>query len=412
MKIKKLLFGSAMVLLAMGAVACRKGCTDPEAFNYDPKAKRDDGSCLIEYPADTSLVYVTQDITINTTWTADKTYILTKRIAVTDGATLTIDPGTIIKGEAGTGVNATSLIITRGSKIMAQGTASQPIIFTSIVDEIQPGEIKSPNLPVDLDGLWGGLLILGNAQISADAPSAQIEGIPVSDPNGLYGGDNDEDNSGILEYVSIRHGGANIGATNEINGLTLGGVGSGTVINHIEIIANLDDGIEWFGGTVNVSDVVVWNAGDDAIDTDQSWGGTLDNFAVINPANSALELDGPEGPDGTVERKHIIQNGTVKAEDLIVSIVDNDPNSWVDLLNIYFFDLSSGQTFDEIPTEYTCLFENLQVTIPDDAVIEDFFLDGSAAFVTEVAEGANTVGFDNSEFVGWSWTYLEGALDF
>ena len=121
-----------------------------------------------------------------------------------------------------------------------------------------------------------------------DVSEVQIEGIPSSDANGLYGGNNDEDNSGVMTYISIRHGGANIGEGNEINGLTLGCVGSGTVISNIEVVANQDDGIEWFGGTVNVSNAVVWNAGDDAIDTDQAWAGTLDNFVVVTPSKNFL----------------------------------------------------------------------------------------------------------------------------
>ena len=90
-------------------------------------------------------------------------------------------------------------------------------------------------------------------------------------------------------------GGANIGEGNEINGLTLGGVGSGTVIENIEIVSNQDDGIEWFGGAVSITNAVVWNTGDDAIDTDQAWSGTLDNFVVINPGDECFELDGGEG---------------------------------------------------------------------------------------------------------------------
>src|SRR5690606_31742676 len=131
---------------------------------------------------------VTGNITTSTTWETGKIYVLKSRIAVTNGATLTIQPGTIVKGEVGTGANATALIIARGAKLMAEGTASQPIIFTSIADEIQPGQIASPNMDPTMNGLWGGLLILGNAPISADAQAVQIEGIPASDPNGLYGG--------------------------------------------------------------------------------------------------------------------------------------------------------------------------------------------------------------------------------
>jgi hypothetical protein len=127
-------------------------------------------------------------------------------------------------------------LIARGGKLMAEGTASMPIIFTSVADEIIPADIlagnfASPNLDPTVNGLWGGVIILGRAPISAsntngDVDEVQIEGIPTSDPNGLYGGINTHDNSGTLSYISIRHGGANIGSGNEINGLTLGGVGN------------------------------------------------------------------------------------------------------------------------------------------------------------------------------------------
>ncbi len=202
-------------------------------------------------------------ITEDTFWNADSIYQLSGRVTVTNGATLTIEPGTIIKGKPGSGANASALVIARGAKLIAEGTEDAPIIFTSTADnisieDIEAGVFSSPNLNPTINGLWGGVIILGNAPISAsndvgDVSQVQIEGIPTSDPNGLYGGDNPTDNSGVLRYVSIRHGGANIGSGNEINGLTLGGVGSGTVIDNIEIVANQDDGIEFFGGAVNAA---------------------------------------------------------------------------------------------------------------------------------------------------------------
>ena len=242
-------------------------------------------------------VLVESNITSDVTWSSDSVYVLAGRIAVESGATLTIEAGTIIKGEAGTGANATALIVAQGGTLNAAGTASAPIIMTSIADEIRPGSVDSPNLSDDVDGLWGGLIVLGNARISidGDGTSTNIEGIPSTDSNGLYGGTADDDNSGTIQYVSIRHGGSNIGEGNEINGITFGGVGSGTTVDHVEVIANQDDGIEWFGGTVSVSHALVWNNGDDAIDTDQAWAGTLDNFIIINPGDKGFELDGPEG---------------------------------------------------------------------------------------------------------------------
>jgi hypothetical protein len=372
-------------------------------FLFSACSKDDDDPTPTPTPSDG--IKVTANIDQNTTWETGNVYILGARVAVLSGVTLTIEPGVIIKGEAGTGANATALIIARGGKIMAEGNENQPIIFTSVADEIEPGMVASPNLDPDLNGLWGGLIVLGNAPISADASPAQIEGIPPSDQNGLYGGNNGADNSGVIRYVSIRHGGANIGEGNEINGLTLGGVGNETVIENVEIVSNQDDGIEWFGGTVNVKNAIVWNTGDDAIDTDQSWGGTLDNFIVVNPGDECFELDGPEG---SMEATHTIKNGTVYAGDA-EGLVDLDDNSLVDMMNIYFFGLAEGQDFDLVPAGLSA--SDLEATIPDGFSVTDFFIEGSDAFVTEVNEGANTVGADVSKFQNWSWAAVSGALD-
>ncbi len=358
-------------------------------------------------------ISVTGNITANTTWLTGKVYILESRIAVTSGVTLTIQPGVVVKGEAGTGSNATALLIARGGKLDAQGTATSPIIFTSISDDILPGQITSPNLSPDLDGLWGGLIILGNAPISASASPKQIEGIPPSDQNGLYGGTTAADNSGTIKYVSIRHGGANIGEGNEINGLTLGGVGSATVIENIEVIANQDDGIEWFGGTVSVKNAIVWNAGDDAIDTDQSWAGTLDNFIVVNPFDKCFELDGPEGSMAT---KHIIKNGNVKAGNAIglvdIDNANNTADSYLDFMNIYFYSVKLPQTFDGLPkyASYPFTFSDFQITLPSGTVITDFFKGGSDVYATAVALNANTKGADKTKFAAtWSWAAAAGA---
>lgn len=352
-------------------------------------------------------VTVSANITSNTTWTTGKVYTLAARVAVVDGVTLTIEPGVIVKGQAGTGANATALIIARGAKLMAKGTATSPIIFTSVADEIKPGEINSPNLDPSLNGLWGGLLVLGKAPISADAESVQIEGIPASDPNGLYGGTDPNDNSGEITYISIRHGGANIGEGNEINGLTLGGVGSGTIIENVEIVANQDDGIEWFGGNVDVKNALVWNTGDDAIDTDQSWGGTLDNFIVVNPGDECFELDGPEG---SMKDEHTLMNGTVYAGSAS-GLVDNDANSRFTMEKVFFFGLEAGQDFDEMPVapDGFVSLANLEAEIPAGEAVTDYFKDGSDAFVTEKTVSTKTVGADVSAF-GWTWASQSGAL--
>ena len=211
-------------------------------------------------------------ITEDETWEAENIYVLDGKVIVSEGVTLTIEAGTIIKGEEGQETLASALVVDQGGTLMAEGTPSSPIIFTSVLDGIEPGETTGTLTTADT-GLWGGVIVLGNAPISVngDIETAQIEGLPADEDYGQYGGNDPADNSGSLKYISIRHGGITIGQDNEINGLTLGGVGSGTTVDHIEVVANQDDGIEWFGGTVNVTNALVWSQGDDGFDADQAW---------------------------------------------------------------------------------------------------------------------------------------------
>ena len=253
---------------------------------------------------------ITGYISSDMTWYSDTVYTMVGKVVVDSGVTLTIQPGTLIKAEDGQGSLSTALIIARGGMINAQGTADSPIVFTSIYD-------INGNLDETDQGMWGGIVILGNAPISADAVTANIEGIPVNEGYGLYGGDDQTDNSGILKYVSIRHAGTLLGGGNELNGLTLGGVGRGTTIDHIEVVANLDDGIEFFGGCVDASNLLVWAQGDDAFDVDQGWFGTVTNYVGIEGLDSdhALELDGGEG---NTNPAFALEKGTFISSDNLV----------------------------------------------------------------------------------------------
>ncbi len=217
-----------------------------------------------------------------TTWYARNTYILNGKIFVNDGQTLTIEAGTVIKGQTGQAEAASALIVARGGKIIANGTESNPIIFTALADDVN----RTDDLPKNQRGLWGGVILLGNAFINHASGQTTIEGIPATatEYRSQYGVGTEavtgkvwaQDNThsaGELSYVSIRHGGTNIGAGNEINGLTMGGVGSGTKIHHIEVYGNDDDGFEWFGGTVNTSYLASMLNQDDAFDWDFGWRG-------------------------------------------------------------------------------------------------------------------------------------------
>ena len=225
------------------------------------------------------------------TWTPNNIYVLEGFVFVGTGQTLNIDAGTIIQGKAGTGANASALIVARGGVINAIGTAAAPIIFT--YDGDNGGSSASDR------GKWGGLILLGAAGLNSTPGETQIEGIPTSETRGLYGGTDNADNSGTLRYVSIRHGGSNIGNDNEINGLTLGGVGSGTTLEYIEIVANKDDGIEWFGGTANAKYLIAAYCGDDALDYDEGYRGK-NQFIIIHQDPATYSADrGGEHDGGT-----------------------------------------------------------------------------------------------------------------
>lgn len=245
---------------------------------------------------------------------ADTVYVIDRFAYVDSGDVLTIQPGTIIKANTGNGANASALIIARGGKINAVGTASKPIIFTSIEDDIQPGENLS-TLSTDSKGLWGGIIILGRAPVSVGDGDTEgvIEGVPSIYSFSKYGGDDEMDNSGRMEFVSIRYTGTELITDQEIQGLTLGGVGSGTIISNIEIISSDDDGVEFFGGTVSVSNFLIAYQSDDAVDLDQNYSGTMSNFLVfVNNAaagNDANEHDGPENVTYT-EGLYTLMNST------------------------------------------------------------------------------------------------------
>lgn len=244
-------------------------------------------------------------------WTADNEYLLDGMVFVEDGAELWIEPGTVIKAEDGTGNNASGLVISQGGKIFAEGTAENPIIFTSKYDD--------GSLSYQDRGLWGGIVILGYAPTN-NATVRQVEGINEivgeGDNRANYGGDNPEDSSGVMRYVSIRHTGIAVGdqAGNEIQGLTLAGVGNKTVIEYIESFASDDDGYEFFGGTVNTRYMISAFAADDGFDWDEGFSGKGQFWFVIQGEDAAgrlAEMDGAIGDEqGEPYAKPVIANAT------------------------------------------------------------------------------------------------------
>lgn len=249
------------------------------------------------------------------TWKSGHEYILDGLVFVNDGQTLVIEAGTVIKARTGQGANASALIVARGGKMIAEGTASEPIIFTVEGDDLEG------SVPGHTQGLWGGVILLGNAPVLSESGEAFIEGIPLTEPRGVYGGADPNDNSGILKYVSIRHSGTNLGEGNEINGLTLGGVGSNTQISYVEVIANADDGFEFFGGTVNCHHLIASYCDDDAFDFDRGYSGNVQFLYAIQSTyrgDNLCEHDGLTQNDRPViANATLIGRGTLGDEALI-----------------------------------------------------------------------------------------------
>jgi len=276
---------------------------------------------------------VNGDIVVDTTWgAANCPIIMDGVIFVRDGATLTIDQGCVVRGQprtaavqAGSTVGTPgALVVTQTGRIDAQGTQVNPIIFTtaatdndndgvadgrgvpcpSCADAWNAGDtflddtpLAAPLAPLDANGdanvsLWGGVVVLGEAPTNLDdgcgvgkgkctVEGLTIPGFPVA--QATYGGIFPHDSSGILRFISIRHAGDEIGNGNELNGISLGGVGDGTIFENIEVYANFDDGIEWFGGTVNGRNLHVLFAGDDQFDLDQGYTGVNQFMFAVMP---------------------------------------------------------------------------------------------------------------------------------
>ncbi|MBI5433818.1 MAG: hypothetical protein HZA52_13380 [Planctomycetes bacterium] len=248
-------------------------------------------------------VLVTADISTSTTWTATNTYNLQQQIYVLPGASLTIEAGTLVQSDTGIGG---SLAVCKGAQIFVQGTKAKPVTFTSKADTLTAWHVGANE--------WGNLTIMGDAYISENAVGtntpapnaanyAPMEGLVAAFPGDtkvLYGGGNDDDDSGTISYASFRYGGKVIGLNNELNGLSLGGIGRNTDIHHVEVMNNVDDGIEIWGGTVNLEYFSIWNVGDDSLDIDQGWRGKA-QFGLIVQGYSAVAAQGSGVGDNALE---------------------------------------------------------------------------------------------------------------
>ena len=260
---KKLL----LIILAFGVFSC--------------ETELGGGEGVIGVPTTTTL---SGNINTTTTLTSDKVWTLKGYVYVTDGAKLIIQPGTTIISDV---AEKGALCIERGAQIIAEGTATKPIIFTSgkAVGERSPGD-------------WGGIIILGKAKTNRSSEPTIEGGIGRA-----FGGTNDTDNSGVLKYVRIEYAGIAAMPNSEINALTLGGVGSGTVIENVQTVYANDDAFEFFGGTVNAKNLYAYATADDDFDFDFGYTGTITNgvakrdpqFVDSGDAGNGVECDN----DGT-----------------------------------------------------------------------------------------------------------------
>jgi hypothetical protein len=350
-----------------------QGASCPDVYADRPMGKK-------TIPVDEEGNITVDTLTSDTVWGLDGRYF------VKEGETLTIEPCTLIEGKKDPGFG--SLFVPRGAKIHAVGTADAPIVFTNAEHEYA----EAP---------WGGLVILGNAPIADTGGETEkaYEGI-ADEPRVVYGGDDAEDNSGEIAYVRIEFGGEVIANNKEINGLTLGGVGSGTKIHHVMVKDQADDCFEWFGGTVSATHLICQNSGDDMFDADEGYRGTLQYifgrnlfegssdspngfefdgnnleatsteskrslFHVSNATICGLNAAGTYGSYGAVLRKNLVE-GTSIMNTIVTGFdfgldtrdsVGTNEAPIVSLTSSYFFDQLQADTGEDAETDEDNAFD-------------------------------------------------------
>ena len=276
-------------------------------------------------------VIVTADITTSTTWTANNFYDLQAQVYVRSGATLTIEPGTVIASSPGFDG---ALVVTKTGAIMALGTREKPVVFTSTADRAT-WQNNNPETGAwrEAANEWGNVTIMGDAFMNDHnvvgnvstcnaANRGNMEGLTRGTADDQYGGGNDDDDSGVFKYVSLRYGGDAVLPAVELNGLSLGAIGRDTDIHHIDIMNNIDDGIEVWGGTVNLKYLNIWNVGDDSLDIDQGFRGKIQFVLIVQgyslqasqgsgTGDNACEVDGAEDCHWQPVTTTCIYNATV-----------------------------------------------------------------------------------------------------
>ncbi|CAI8391367.1 MAG: Uncharacterised protein [Flavobacteriales bacterium] len=335
------------------------------------------------------------------------------------GARLIVEPGTIIKAGEGQLGDATALVISRGGQIIANGTYDKPIVMTDINDNISLTSASTNRTSKDR-GLWGGLILLGKAKISNSSPERGIEGVEgvAGETWNYYGGDDNSDSSGVLNYVSIRHTGTEVAPDEEIQGLTLGGVGAGTSIKNIEILGSEDDGVEFFGGSVDVENIVIVNANDDSIDVDMAYSGTITNAVVelTYDSDGVFEMDGSKV--ASYRAKNLISGLTIYAR-YTETATDSDQlgkvreNFQGTVTDVHVFgdaaELSKIESWGDMDGTYN--FNSYQHTFgttvggSEDVIFSDWYFNGQFT-QSKITESASSVAGFNIDAVFSDWAKI------
>ena len=380
----KKLFLFAIIAVTMAAVSCRKTDSDKATKPLTEETTLKDS--------------ITSDRTLK----AGNTYTLHGLVYVTNGAKLTIEPGTTIHGETAT---KGALIITRGSQIIANGTKDKPIVFTSDASDPKRGD-------------WGGVVICGKAPVNSSFNGTQGVGQVEGGVNnaagyGLYGGTNASDNSGVLKYVRIEYAGYAYLPDNELNGLTLAGVGSGTTIDYVEIYKANDDAIECFGGSVNLKHTLAVSTLDDDYDTDNGWSGHVQwgivlrdsGIADISKSESFESDNDANGSDLTPQTSGIYSNMTIIGPRATASNVGNSlflaaaqirRNSSISIFNSVIMGYPKGLLVDA--SKGTPTDNNIK---GNELLVQNTIIAGCVTPVDYSASTTSATGWNAADVISW-----------
>ena len=377
-------FGGGQVAVAASQSGCPAGTTT-----------------IASVDGETNTCQVSGRITSDLTLTQGNMYALSGAVFVggdnADSATLTVEPGVIVYGSSGNDY----LVVSRGSQIDANGTATNPITFTSRQHAQNPSTLAN-----GAPGQWGGMVILGNGRSTkcptdGTACALQVEGVQEG---AVFGGTDDTDNSGTLRYVRVMHGGFEIAPDNELNGITFGGVGSGTTVEYVQVHKNADDGVEFFGGAVNAKYVVLTGIQDDSVDWDNGYDGKM-QFVLVkhaddgSDANRGIEGDGDGGNAGSGEGFEF-SNPTVANMTIIGNAFDTADT---DSEGVLLRDQTSAQLYNFVITGAAgeCLEFDNDDTVQGNLTDGDINIQTSVVACAENFKGVDAPGLDTAGVEAW-----------